>query len=61
MQELYPRKVLTLASLPAASSTYDGAIVRVGDKLYFCDGANWQEVAFSTMPEFRKNFLLMGG
>jgi hypothetical protein len=60
-QELYPRKILTLTTLPAVSSTYTNTTVCVGGKFYFCDGTNWQEIAFTTVPEFRKHFLLMGG
>lgn len=44
MQDLYPRKLASVASLPTASSTYDGATLRVGSKAYFCDGSTWIEL-----------------
>jgi hypothetical protein len=59
-QELYPRKILTLSALPTASSTYANTTACVSGKLYFCDGTSWHEVSFTSVPQFRNHFMLMG-
>jgi|GEM_PF-2604948 len=41
VQELYPRKILTLPALPAAGGAYENSIVLVGGKAYLSDGTNW--------------------
>lgn len=44
MEQLSPLKVLTLSSLPSASS-YPGALVQVAGVLYWSDGTSWYQVA----------------
>jgi hypothetical protein len=44
MQDLAFRSITSVAALPTAGSTYDGVILRIGSKVWFCDGANWFEL-----------------
>jgi len=47
MEQLSPLRVLTLSSLPSASS-YPGALVQVSGVLYWSDGSSWYQVAPAT-------------
>jgi hypothetical protein len=44
MQDLAFRSITSVAALPAAGSPYDGVILRMGSKVYFCDSTRWIEL-----------------
>lgn len=61
MQELSPRKILTLASVPAASSAYEGVMIRVGSKLHFCDGTTWFVIGLDAKWKLLGTFAAVAG
>jgi hypothetical protein len=44
MEVLAFQSLLSVPTLPTAGSTFDGVILRLGSKVYFCDSTRWIEL-----------------